>query len=349
MVRVRRNFHRGLLMASHPSADRIEQVAFGFMASKVLFGAIEFGLFTELAKGPLDAPAIRQRLGLHTRSVRDFLDALLALGMLERSGEIYSNTAETDFYLDRAKPTYIGNFFEMWDVREYPFWGSISEALRTGKPQNEIKNGEDAFTAIYSHPDRLRLFLRSMTGHSMPSAMVIAQKFPWRKYKTFADLGPAEGCLAVQVVLANPHLAGEGVDLPAVRLFFEEYVASFGLEDRVKFRAGNFFKDPMPGADVLVMGMILHDWNLEEKRSLLKKAYDALPNGGSLIVYEHLIDDDRRKNLAGLLISLTMLIETQGGFDYTGADCCGWMREAGFKETYVEQLTGIESMVVGIK
>jgi hypothetical protein len=97
------------------------------------------------------------------------------------------------------------------------------------------------------------------------------------------------------------------------------------------------------------MGMILHDWNLAEKRALLKKAYDALPSGGSLIVYEHLIDDDRRKNIAGLLMSLMMLIETHDGFDYTGADCCGWMREVGFRETYVEQLTGIESMVVGIK
>jgi hypothetical protein len=153
----------------------------------------------------------------------------------------------------------------------------------------------------------------------------------------------------VQVALANPHLVGEGFDLPMVRPFFEEYVASFGLQDRLRFRNGDFFKDPMPGVDVLVMGMILHDWSIAEKRALLKKAYDAMPAGGSLIVYEHLIDDERRKNVAGLLMSLTMLIETQDGFDYTGADCCGWMREVGFKETYVEQLTGVESMVVGIK
>jgi O-methyltransferase domain/Dimerisation domain len=336
-------------MSTQPGADRIEQVAFGFMASKVFFGAIEFGVFTELAKQPLDGQALTERLSLHPRSARDFLDALVALGMLERRDEIYSNTTETDFYLDRAKPTYIGNFFEMYNVRDYPFWGSLGEALRTGKPQNEIKGGEDLFTAIYGNPERLRLFLRSMTGHSLPSAMAIARKFPWQKYKTFIDIGSAEGCLPVQVALANPHLKGEGFDLPPVRPIFEEYVAAFGLQDRVRFRNGDFFKDPLPSADVLVMGMILHDWNLAEKRALLKKAYDALPSGGSLIVYEHLIDDDRRKNVAGLLMSLMMLIETQDGFDYTGADCCGWMREAGFTETYVEQLTGIESMVVATK
>ena len=335
-------------MSTQASADRIEQVAFGFMASKVLFGAIEFGVFTELAKQPLGGQALTARLGLHPRGARDFLDALVALGMLERRGELYSNTTETDFYLDRVKPTYIGNFFEMRNVRAYPFWGSLV-GLRTGKPQNEIKGGEDLFSALYLNPERLRLFLRSMTGHSMPSALAIAQKFPWQKYKTFADVGTAEGCLPVQVALANPHLVGEGFDLPMVRPFFEEYVASFGLQDRVRFRNGDFFRDPMPGADVLVMGMLLHDWNLAEKRTLLKKAYDAMPSGGSLIVYEHLIDDERRKNVAGLLVSLTMLIETQDGFDYTGANCCGWMHEAGFRETYVEQLTGIESMVVGIK
>jgi SAM-dependent methyltransferase len=337
------------MVSTQPSADRIEQVAFGFMASKVLFGAIEFGVFTELAKGPLNAEDVRKRFGLHPRSIRDFLDTLVALGMLERSGEVYSNTTETDFYLDRAKPTYIGNLFEMWGVRGYPFWGSLADGLRTGKPQNEIKGGEDLFSALYLNQKRLRLFLRSMTGHSLPSAMAIAQKFPWQKYKTFADVGTAEGCLAVQVALANPHLVGEGFDLPMVQPIFDEYIASFGLQDRVRFRAGDFFKDPLPGADVLVMGMILHDWSLDEKRALLKKAYDALPNGGSLLIYEHLIDDDRRKNVAGLLMSLTMLIETQGGFDYTGADCCGWMREAGFKQAYVEELTGIESMVVAIK
>jgi O-methyltransferase domain/Dimerisation domain len=337
-------------MSTPPSADRVDQVSFGFMASKVLFSAIEFGLFTELAKESMDAAEIQKRCGLHPRGVRDFLDTLVALRMLERRGEIYSNTSETDFYLDRAKFTYIGHYIEIQSLRGYQLFDKVSEALRTGEPQNEIKSGdEDWVDAMYRTPERLRFFLRGMTGHSLPSAMAIARKFPWEKYRTFADVGTAEGCLPVQVAMAHPHLVGEGFDLPAVRPFFDEYVASFHLQDRVKFRVGDFFKEPLPAADVLVMGMILHDWNLDVKMALLKKAYDALPRGGALIVYDHLIDDERRKNVAGLLMSLIMLVETQGGFDYTGADCCKWMREAGFSETRVEQLTGIESMVVGIK
>ncbi len=336
-------------MSTPPSADRIEQVAFGFMASKVLFSAIELGLFTELAKESMDAVEIQKRCGLHPRGVRDFLDTLAAVGMLERRGEV-SNTSETDFYLDRAKPTYIGNYVEISSLREYQLFDKVSEALRTGEPQNEIKSGdEDWVDAMYRTPERLRFFLRGMTGHSLPSAMAIARKFPWEKYRTFADIGTAEGCLPVQVAMAHPHLMGEGFDLPTVRPFFEEYVASFRLQDRIKFRIGDFFKDSLPAADILVMGMILHDWNLDMKMTLLKKAHDVIPRGGALIVYDHVIDDERRKNVNGLLMSLLMLVETQGGFDYTGEDCCKWMREAGFSETHVEQLTGVESMVVGIK
>jgi len=337
-------------MSTPPSADRIEQVAFGFMASKVLFSAIELGLFTELAKESMDAVEIQKRCGLHPRGVRDFLDTLAAVGMLERRGEVYSNTSETDFYLDRAKPTYIGNYVEISSLREYQLFDKVSEALRTGEPQNEIKSeDEDWVDAMYRTPERLRFFLRGMTGHSLPSAMAIARKFPWEKYRTFADIGTAEGCLPVQVAMAHPHLMGEGFDLPTVRPFFEEYVASFRLQDRIKFRIGDFFKDSLPAADILVMGMILHDWNLDMKMTLLKKAHDVIPRGGALIVYDHVIDDERRKNVNGLLMSLLMLVETQGGFDYTGEDCCKWMREAGFSETHVEQLTGVESMVVGIK
>src|SRR5262249_3410081 len=147
----------------------------------------------------------------------------------------------------------------------------------------------------------------------------------------------------------HAHVTGGGFDLPAVGPLFEEYVASFNLAGRLRFTPGSFFADPLPEAEVLSMGHILHDWSLDEKLMLLAKAYAALPTGGSRIVYEALIDDARRQNAFGLLMSLNMLIETAGGFDFTGADCAGWMRQVGFRETRVEHLEGPDSMVVGIK
>lgn len=230
------------------------------------------------------------------------------------------------------------------------FWGSLTEALRTGQPQNEAKGGEeDFFAAIYADPGRLEDFLEAMTGISLGAAMAIAAKFPWDRYETFLDLGTAQGGLPVQLALAHDHLSGGGFDLPPAGPIFERYVGAHGLNDRLRFHAGDFFEDPLPPADVLVMGHILHDWDLEKKKALLEKAYQTLPEGGALIVYDAVIDDDRSKNAFGLLMSLNMLIETPGGFDYTGADCTSWMREAGFREAYVEHLVGPDSMVVGVK
>jgi hypothetical protein len=336
-------------MRQQPIPDRIMELGFAFWGSKTLLSATELGLFSELANGPLDADTLRDRLGLHPRSARDFFDSLVALGMLERDGKLYANTPDTNVFLDRAKPSYIGAILEMANARLYGFWGSLTEGLRTGKPQNEAKSGGNIFEELYADPDRLRQFIRAMTGLSMGDAMAIAQQFPWQKYQTFIDIGAAEGGLPVQVALAHTHLSGGGFDLPPVGPTFDEYVESFGLGDRLRFYPGDFFTDPLPQADVLVMGHILHDWNLDEKRLLLVKAYEALPKGGALIVYDAIIDDERRQNAFGLLLSLNMLIETPGGFDYTSEDCCSWMRDAGFQETYVQPLAGPDLMAVGIK
>jgi hypothetical protein len=326
------------------------QVGFGFWASKTLLSAIEMEVFTELAQHPEDLTTLRNRLGLHERSARDFFDALVALGFLEHQDGFYSNTPATDLFLDRRKPSYLGGILEMANHRLYGFWGNLTEGLRTGRLQNEAKTGDTPFfEAIYAEPARLREFLAAMTGLSHPANMIIATQFPWGEYSTFVDIGTAQGDLAVQIALANPHISGSGFDLPEVAPIFEDYVARNDLSGRVSFNAGSFFTDELPRADVVTMGHILHDWDLDTKRMLIAKAYEALPEGGALVVYESIIDDDRSQNLFGLLMSLNMLIETEGGFDYTAADCMNWMMEAGFTTTRAEHLVGPDSMVIGLK
>jgi SAM-dependent methyltransferase len=205
------------------------------------------------------------------------------------------------------------------------------------------------FETLYRSPEHLEAFLSSMTGYTQASATALAAKFPWSKYGTFADIGAAQGAAAVQIVLANPHLTGVGFDLPQVEPVFEKYVKSFGLADRVQFAAGDFFSDPLPRADVLVMGNVLHDWNLDERKRLLTKAHQALPSGGVLIVCETLIDDERRSHSVALLQTLNMGIETAGGANFTGAECCAWLRETGFRDSHVQHLTGEEWMVVATR
>jgi SAM-dependent methyltransferase len=330
--------------------DAILQLGFAFWGSKALLSAVEVGVFSELAEaGALDGEALRERLGLHPRSARDFFDALVALGMLEREEDRYSNTPATQVFLDRAKPSYVGGILEMANARLYPFWGSLTEGLRTGAPQNEATGGGNFFEELYADPERLAQFAHAMSAVSGGAAHAIAAKFPWRDHKSVIDIGCAEGAVPAQIAQAHEHITGGGFDLPPIGPIFDDYVGRFGLGDRLGFTPGDFFADPLPQADVLVMGHILHDWDVDEKRLLLKKAYDALPDGGALIVYDAIIDEERRSNAFGLLMSLNMLIETPGGFDYTGADCCAWMEEAGFRESYVEHLVGPDSMVVGIK
>ncbi|MDB5342331.1 MAG: O-methyltransferase family 2 [Schlesneria sp.] len=336
-------------MGPEITPDAIMQLGFGYWGSKTLLSAVELGLFTELAKGPLTVEVVQTRLSLHERGTRDFLDALTALGMLKREQGLYSNTPATELYLDRAKPTYIGGMLEMMSARLFRFWGDLTEGLKTGLPQNEAKHGGDLFDTLYSDPKRLEQFLSAMTGLSLGIARAIAQKFPWSQYQTFVDVGAAQGGLPVVLAQTHPHLKGTGADLPIVGPIFEKYVATHGLQERLRFASLDFFQEPLPKADVIVMGHILHDWDLETKKMLIGKAYDALPPGGALLLFEAIIDDERKQNAFGLLMSLNMLIETRGGFDYTGADGQAWLREAGFKETRVEHLSGPDSMVIGVK
>jgi hypothetical protein len=333
-----------------PKPDALMELGHAFWGSKTLLSAVELDLFSELASaGALDAESLRERLDLHPRSARDFFDALVALGMLEREGGLYRNSPATDVFLDRSKPSYGGGVLEIAGTRLWGLWGSLTEALRTGEPQNEIKTGGSLFAAIYSDPEKLRGFLKAMTGVSAGAARALASTFPWERYRTVIDVGGAEGCVPVQIALAHDQISGGVFDLPEVGPFVEEFVGSAGLSDRLRFYPGDFFVDDLPSADVLIMGHILHDWNLDERQLLLEKAHAALPEGGVLIVYDAIIDDDRRENGLGLLMSLLMLLETRGGSNHTGAECQQWMANAGFRESSVQHLAGPDSMVVGIK
>jgi O-methyltransferase/methyltransferase family protein len=332
-----------------PVPDAIMELGLAFWGSKALLSAVELDLFTTLARGPLTGTTLTARLGLQPRGTTDWLDALVSLGMLKRTGDHYANTAVTGLFLDRAKPTYVGGMLEMANARLYPFWGSLTEALRTGHPQNEAKVGEHLFAILCQDPPRLKQFMHAMTGLSLGAAHAISEQFPWERHHTVIDIGAAEGCVPVQLALRHPQLTGGGFDLPAVGPIFNEYVTAHGLAGRLRFYPGDFFADPLPPADVLIMGHILHDGSLEDKLTLLRKAHDALPDGGALIVYDAIIDDDRRANTFGLLMSVNMLIETQAGFDYTAADCRTWMADTGFRDSYAEPLAGPDSMVVGIK
>lgn len=334
--------------------SRIFETGMGFWASKTLMTAVKLELFTQLATQSLSANEIKHRIGLNGRGMYDFLDALVAMGFLQRKGigeqAVYSNSPEAEVYLDKCKLTYIGGILEMANNRLYAFWNYLEEALKTGKPQNEIRTGrQNIFEEIYTDKAKTREFINAMGGVQTGNFNAFATRFDFSGYNSLCDIGGAGAQLSIYVAMHNPHMKCISFDLPPVSPIARENLSKFGMADKVEIRTGDFFNDPFPAADVITMGNILHDWGLSDKKKLIRKAYAALPEGGSLVIIENIIDDDRSQNVVGLLSSLNMLIETADGFDYSGADFDNWAREAGFSRTYIMKLTGPASAAVAVR
>jgi hypothetical protein len=337
-----------------PDVSPILATAFGFWSSKVLLTAVQFDLFTTLGDERRTGTELGAALRLHPRGISDFLDALVAMKFLERDGDgpdaRYHNTAAGLLYLDRKSPRYIGGILEMLNARLFKYWDSLPEALQTGQPQNEVKYGEKGiFDALYAELPKLEQFMGAMTGLSRINFEALAEKYDFSKYRTLCDVGGATGLLSIEIAKRHPHISCTTFDLPAVEPVAKKAIAAAGLGDRVQTASGDFFKDPLPKADVITMGMILHDWNLPKKMHLIRAAYDALPPGGAFIAIEALIDDARRENAFGLLMSLNMLIEFGDAFDYSGADFRTWCSEVGFSRFEVIHLAGPSSAAIAYK
>ena len=338
--------------ANAPKPDHLMEIGFSFQASKTLLTAVDLGLFDRLASGSKTRSELEEALDLHPRSSADFLDALVALGVLDRVDGQYRNTPASAAYLVSEEPTYLGGLLEMANDRLYRFWDDLDEALRTGRPTNELEDGEaHPFEgAIYRNDEKLEQFVGAMTGISMGVANALAHGFPWDDYETVADLGTSEGIVPKRIAEENAHLRAIGLDLPRVEPHFDDFVASSPAADRIEFQAADFFADePLPPADVYVLGHILHDWSLEQRRDILAKVADAVEPGGAVIVYGTMIDEDRREAEMGLLMSLNMLIETPAGSDYTPGQCIEWLHDAGFAGGEARELPGPETMVVAHK
>jgi len=328
--------------------ERLIEIGWAFWQSKALLSAVELDLFSLLAAEPLYLEELVARLGLAGRGARDFFDALVSLEVLQRdTAGRYANSPEAARYVDRSSSDYIGGALQRLNADGFSPWGALTQALRTGKPQ-DTRLGR-GFEHLYEDDDARAQFLNGMLGGVLFPARALAEKFPWKKYRTIIDIGAAQGCCLVQIALRHRHIRGHGLDLPPVGPFFDAYVRANDLSDRLTFLPADFFADPLPKGDVLIFGRVLHNWNLEAKLLLLRNAYAALPRGGALIIYETLIDNARRCHTHALLQSVNMLIMTESGFDYTAAECFGWLEEAGFRHSRAEALACQHTMIVATK
>jgi hypothetical protein len=339
-----------------PTPATIMEIGSGFWASKVLLSALKFELFTVLAsKGALTAAQIKKDFNWKCteRNVYDFLDTLTGFGFLSREGILetasYSNGRDTNVFLDKNKPSYIGGILEMMNDRLYEFWGNLEEGLLTGAPQNESKVGGNLFENLYNDTARLKGFVHAMTGAQLGGFIAFAEKFDFSKYKTLTDVGGSAAMLSLMVVQRHPDIACTTFDLPAIAPIANETIDQYGLSSSVKVVSGDFFTDAIPSADIVTMGNILHDWNEEIKLNLMQKAYDALPTGGAFVVIESIIDEQRNQNVFGMMMSINMLIETGDGFNFTFEDFKKWAKIIGFASTELLPLAGATSAAIAYK
>ena len=338
--------------ALNPSA--ILQTAFSFWSSKVLLTAVEFGLFTKLGRRRLTGAELGAELKLHPRAIADFFDTLVAMKFLGRDGDgpgsLYFNTPEGALYLDQNSPRYVGGILVMLNARLFKYWHDLPDALRTGQPQNEVRHGKKGvFEELYADLPRLEQFMGAMTGLSRLNFESFAEKFDFSRHQTLCDVGGATGLLCIEAAKRHSHLQCTSFDLPPVEPIARRHIDVAGLSSRVGTASGDFFKDPLPKADIITMGMILHDWNLEKKKHLIRLAYDALPPGGAFVAIEALIDDARRENAFGLLMSLNMLIEFGEAFDFSAADFRQWCGEAGFQRFETLPLNATHAAAIAYK
>lgn len=325
----------------------ILQLTMAFYGSRALISAVELDIFTLLAEKPMTTGELCDRAGIHSRGASDFLDALVALGLLERDGDgVYSNGPTADRYLDRRKPEYVGGYTRLADTKLLPVWTRLTDALRTGEKQVPSQGG---FFGGYQDPEAARNFLGAMDAVNSGVGRSLSGALNWQEYESFVDLGGARGNLAAHLRKAHPHLDATCFDLPQMEPFFHEHMKVLGTVDQVRFTAGDFFEDVLPRADVFVVGHILHYFGLRQREDLLARIFGALNPGGVVLVYDRMIDNDRRGAPLSLLGSLNMLLTSTDGREYTPTECTQWLSGAGYTDLRTTAVSRPDTLVIGHK
>ncbi|MGI5519953.1 methyltransferase [Micromonospora sp. CA-259024] len=326
----------------------VMHVGWSFLRSRLLATAMELGVFTTLGDRALPSGQLRAELGLHPRAAQDFLDALAALGLLLRCGDQYRNSPAAARYLIPGTETFVGGFLRMTTELADSDRDTLSNLLRTGHARGQNTAGEVPFTRIFHDPGRLRQFLAAMDSFSSAVATELIRVFDFGRYATFSDIGGARGNLAAHVAAAYPGLTGTVLDKPGIRPFFDELVSGRGLTDRLNYVGGDFFVDDLPRADVLVLGGVLHDWPVDRRRLLLRRAFAAVHDGGAVIVYDTMLDDQRAR-AENLILSLIMMVQSAEATGFSPAEAESWLTEAGFTVEQTFALPASSTAVIARK
>lgn len=326
--------------------EKILKIGVDYWSSQVLLCAIELQIFTALAEGPLTLEEIIEEFNLNDRLARDFLDSLVALEFLQKDDIYYSNSSDSDYYLDKNKQSYLGSVLTLG---QYQLWGSLIDKLTSIDSKELQTGGSNYYRELYKNSDIIEEYAKSMSTLNLGANISIAENFPWENVESIVDLGCSEGGLLLQILQRYRNIKGIGIDLPELKECFLTNMKNFSLENRAIFYAADFNNESIPSAEVFTVGHILHALSPNDRNRLLRKLYELLPIGGYVIIYEHIVDDDRSNNVFSLLMSINMQLESNGHGSLTGEDWTKVLNAIGFMEVYIEPLLGPSYMICGKK
>jgi precorrin-6B methylase 2 len=328
----------------------IMDIAMGFAASQTLFTATQLDLFTRLSNHPATIEEIAEELSAPYRPVEMLVVGCAAAGLLEKKGDRYSNSLISETYLVRDKTTYMGGFLYFTERRMYPAFARLRTAIETNKPQTYDADKEDRMAIALRNPKAARTGTLGMHGLTIAAGYALAEAVDFTPYHKILDLGGGSGALCIPIAIKYPHIEAIIVDLPLVCQAAEEVITQYGVSNQVKTYPGDFFKGGFPeGADVVLLSQVLHDWGKEECLIILKNAIETLPQGGKIIINEWVIKDEKTGPLAAAMLSLTMLIDTESGSNYTGNEISEMLKKVGFVDTAVQPLIGPNGIVTATK
>jgi predicted O-methyltransferase YrrM len=328
------------------------QLTTGFWAFKTLAAAHDLDLFTRLS-GTTGATAaeLAHMLAIQARPAEMLLTGCAALGLLDKHDERYVNSPLAEEFLVHGKPSYFGGWVQMLDQRLYPGWGRLTEAIRTNRPttwdpdrQSSLFDGED--------PQLLAVFWEAMQALSTLTAGVLGPAIDLSGVRRLLDVGGGSAAFDIELCRQYPDLTATVYDLPTVADIAAAKVKEAGLQERITTVAGDFFADPsLPsGHDTILLSMIMHDWAEDRSRTILQKCWSALPSGGQVIIAELLVNDTRTGPPPAALMSLNMLVETEGR-NYTAAEYTTWLKDLDFHNVRTVRFdaAGANGAVIGAK
>jgi hypothetical protein len=314
-----------------PPRNPIERALAGWQPAKVLMAANRLDVFTVLGDRLLSVREIARACGTHPRSTALLLNACVALGFLRKEKRRYGNTPEGLELLVRGRPTYIGDSINHADWL-WRNWARLADAVRTNRP---VIAPADPGEGPTIHRD----FILAMHDRSMRTGEALAQALDLSGRRQLFDAGGGPGTYSCFLAKRYPDLHCIVFDLPPVMPIAQETIASFGLEDRVVTRPGDYSRDDFgEGNDVVLLSAIFHSMPPRRAKRLLRKAHDSLIKGGLVVVQENLVDSSKVSPIGAVLFALNMLVNTNEGRSYSGSEIGAWMRETGFTDPRVIRL-----------